>query len=366
MAQHLTDRLPTPRRGRASSVASVCLSRCGPTCGTPACRQSRCTTSPTRSARTGRSRRAQRQEHVPRLVPAANRQIAPSSASPTSSRIGSRSSRRALPRTSNCTGPPIDVARAQSRAISIRPQPEPGEEHHHRQIAARRQGQPIAPPQAAAQYQPAASWRDQGLPPSSDLRGRLRHRPARAPMDVQEPQQRPQLGDLSLRCPDAHPPALTHQELATPAPSGRRPRARPPARHGGQEPACERLIAQHRHRRQPTLHDQPLPIFVDQQPQPAKSPAAPAASRRPPADMHQQQLATPGRTGPIPASSPPPRTTRHRHSQAADRDILRCHPPAQPAQILEHHPDRLRRVAQLQQPHAIPVHERPSRPSCLR
>ena len=83
---------------------------------------------------------------------------------------------------------------------------------------------------------------------------------------MQEPQQRPQLGDLPLRRPQTHPTALAQQK---------------PGHHGaievahtelvclchsrGQEPAGERLIPKHRHRRQPTIGEQPLAVVVDQQ-----------------------------------------------------------------------------------------------------
>ena len=191
-------------------VASVCLSRCGPTCGTPACRQWRCTTSPTRSARIGRVgarnvKNTLRESWRPRTARYA--------ASAVADIVRDREPivPACLAAHEQITGPPVEIVELQAGDLD-RAQPQPGEQHQHRVIPRAVKRRAVTAGQQRLDIGLRHRRRDRRLSPPRDPRHRLGQRPLREPADVQEPQQRPQLRDLPLRRPEAHPIALAQQE----------------------------------------------------------------------------------------------------------------------------------------------------------
>jgi len=97
--------------------------------------------------------------------------------------------------------PPIEIVELEAGDLD-RSQPQPGKQHQHRSIPRAVKRRAIAAREQRFNVGLRHRRRDRRLPPPCDPGHGLRQRPAREPADVQEPQQRPQLRDLSLRRPE--------------------------------------------------------------------------------------------------------------------------------------------------------------------
>ena len=188
----------------------------------PARRQARWTTSPTRSARIG-PRGALRSGTPAGVGRAARRQVA-------GQRLADVSGQRqpvlaaALPRTASS---PARQSRSSSsiRATSIERRPEPRDQQHDRVVRGPRGSTGRTSP-AAARRRRAPSW--PGSRCRASPRPKVPSRPASLSesAQIEEPQQRPQLGDAALGRPSRDPAAFGQQESVDLA-TGHRSRPRP-------------------------------------------------------------------------------------------------------------------------------------------
>jgi hypothetical protein len=128
-------------------------------------------------------------------------------ASPTSATSGRRSRRRAFASHHDLPRPPVDVVELEPRHLR-RAQTETSDEHQHGEIAGTDGARAVT-----AIEQPLHLWRgqpgrDTRVVPSGDRRDRRGQSKRHPAVQVQEPQQRPELRNTPLRRTDRKPRRL--------------------------------------------------------------------------------------------------------------------------------------------------------------
>ena len=145
---------------------------------------------------------------------------------------------------------------------------------------------------------------------------------------------------------------------------GRRRRAHPPATSAVKNRRPSVSYRSTRHRRQPTISEQPLPILADEHLHRRQAGRELDGHHPDTAEIALHRAQCPNSRDP-PSTSGPPVSQKRRDpadSQSADLDTLHIHLATEAPQLLQHRPDRLRRLARLQQPDPIALQERPKPP----
>ena len=109
------------------------------------------------------------------------------------------------------TRPPIDIVKLDRRDLTG-PQPQPGEQQQHREIASADQPLPITCREHPGDRPGSQPLRQRPAPQVSDLRNRPHQRRVDQPRDMQIPQQRPQVRGQVHRAGHRPPRALPRQE----------------------------------------------------------------------------------------------------------------------------------------------------------
>jgi hypothetical protein len=161
--------------------------------------------------------------------------------------------------------PPIHITQLQTRDLD-RPQAQPRDQHHDREVANANQAAAVATVEQPLDLRGRHSGRRQRgqTPPTNWRHGRPQRQRCNA-LHIQEPQDRAQL---------SHPPLDRSSRDATALPQQERVNVHPAQRSGLehlidrrlflQEAASGVLVAPHRGRGQTTLLDQPGPVLPEQ------------------------------------------------------------------------------------------------------
>ena len=257
--------------------------------------------------------------------------------------------------------PPVHIVQLQARDLD-RAQAQPRDQRHDREVADANRAAAVTAVEHPLDVGGGHGGRRQGseTPPTNWRHGRPERQRCDA-LQIQESQDRAQLRHPPLGRPGRDATTLPQQEGVDVHP-GQRGRLEHPSgrRLFLQEAACGVLVTQHRHRGQATFPDHPAPVLPQQRTQRGDR----RLLRRDDTGLPQitQQRHHRARTWDAPVASRPPGGQERRGPLLIELrrfEPLTRQPHAHLAQVLEHVPDRPRRVAPLHQPRPIPLDLRP-------